>query len=487
MQSGREHQDPFVTKVRDFLSAHKLAPVGEGIVVAVSGGADSVALLAVLRELATRKRKWRLTVAHLNHQLRDQADADADFVSELARKWSLDFEIGSCDVGSQARRLGLGIEEAGRNARYEFLTSVAAKCEASAVALGHTADDNVETVLHRIVRGTHLRGLAGIPVARPIGRGKARIIRPLLGCSREEVEAYCKRSGLAWRIDASNAATDYRRNFIRHKLLALLTDKLNMRAGQALTRLAASAGQVEDYLCEQASKVMASAVVENGPGQTAFEIGSLADTHGVLLGYVARLAMEAQGLSLGRVSSEQISTVAAMLSGAGPLAICLPGGYVARQTGGQVVIESAGAAPVAIAGPVPLRCPGDTDIGDGRVISCRLGPLNLTRFTENCRSKNTGVEMMDADQLSGPLTCRPRKAGDAFRPLGCGGGQSVGDFLTNQKAPQWLRDQVRCVSDELGIVYLAPMRIDERAKVTPQTVTVLEIAASDLARPKAGQ
>ena len=140
--------DPLVVEAGHFIDARDLVPAEARVVVAVSGGADSVALLAVLRELATEAgRNWLLVAAHLNHRLRAQADADADFVADLAGKWSLKCVVGSCDVASQSRRLGVGIEEAGRNARDEFLTSVAATHGASVVALGHTADDNVETVV----------------------------------------------------------------------------------------------------------------------------------------------------------------------------------------------------------------------------------------------------------------------------------------------------------------------------------------------------
>ena len=167
--------------VARFIDARRLIEPAGGVVVAVSGGCDSVALLAVLRELADRPGcKWQLTVAHLNHGLRKEADADAEFVAELADKWHMACVVERVDVAAEARRTGRGIEEAGRSLRYDFLSATAAKLAAACVAVGHHADDNVETVLSRILRGTHLRGLAGMPAIRKLQGCDIMLIRPLL-------------------------------------------------------------------------------------------------------------------------------------------------------------------------------------------------------------------------------------------------------------------------------------------------------------------
>jgi len=489
MPEAPYQRDSLVVKVDEFIGARCLIPAEARVVVAVSGGADSVALLAVLRELAAgANRKWELVVAHLNHRLRDQAAADADFVADLAKRWSLECVVGSRDVAGQARRLGVGVEEAGRDARYEFLASVAAERGAALVAVGHTADDNIETVLYRLVRGTHIRGLSGIPVARPLGLEGISLVRPLLSCTREEVESFCRRAGLTWRQDASNAETAYRRNFIRNELLPLLRTKLNARADEALTRLAAAAGQVEDYLTGIAARAMSAALVDDESGRTVLAVNALADQHELIRRYVARLALERQHVPEGRISTERIEALGEMLAGGGPRAVSLPGGWVAQRQRDRVTIAPARQDQAdQLVETVTLNCPGRTEIAPHCVISCRLIPFDRAGFESHCRNKVQGVELMDADQLCGPLTCRPRRPGDVFQPLGCGGRQSVGDFLTNQKVPRRLRRRTRCITDDLGIVYVAPFRIDERVRVTPRTVKVLQIVASDLASLQAAQ
>ena len=253
-----------------------------------------------------------------------------------------------------------------------------------------------------------------------------------------------------------------------------------MRADEALTRLASAAGQVEDYLIEVATQAMTAALAGDDSGRTILSITAVSGQPDMIRRYVARLAVERQGIPLGQISAERFGALAEMLAGAGPRAVSLPAGFVARRQRDQVIISPAQQSEAEQPEAVTLNCPGRTEVGRGRVISCRIEPLDRDSFDKHRLGKNEGVEFIDADQLSGPLTCRPRRPGDLFQPLGCGGRQSVGDFLTNQKVPRRLRERVRCICDGLGIIYVAPIRIDERVKVTPQTAKVLQIAGPGL-------
>jgi tRNA(Ile)-lysidine synthase len=252
--------EAFVREVGAFIDARSLLPPGAAVVVGVSGGADSAALLAVLRRLAAMPaRGYRLTAAHLNHALRPDAQADADFVADLARRWGIPCVVGRREVAAEARAAGQGIEQAAREARYEFLTQTAKAAGASHVAVAHHADDNVETILYRVVRGTHLRGLAGISASRGLGDSGIALVRPLLERKRVEIEEFCRAEALAWCADSTNADTSYRRNFIRHDLLPLLRSRLNRRADEALLRLAQAAAGAEDVLSSLARAALAGA------------------------------------------------------------------------------------------------------------------------------------------------------------------------------------------------------------------------------------
>ena len=242
-----DQHDPFVATVAAAIDAGPLIQPGSAVVVGVSGGADSVALLAVLRDLSTDpSRGYRLIVAHFHHGLRSQANQEEQFVAELAGRWGLPCQTCRGDVRAEAQRRREGTEVTGRRLRYEFLREVAGRHGASYVAVGHHADDQVETVLFRLFRGCHLRGAAGMRASRPLGEG-VLLVRPLLGVRGAEVEGYCRRRGLEWCRDASNADPAFRRNVIRHELLPLLRG-VSPQVDQAVLDLAAAAREAEDQL-----------------------------------------------------------------------------------------------------------------------------------------------------------------------------------------------------------------------------------------------
>jgi tRNA(Ile)-lysidine synthase len=223
-----------------------------GVLVAVSGGADSVALTRALGALKTTGR-GRLTIAHFNHGLRADAGQDAEFVAELAGRLELPIELGQADTGATARADGDGIEAAARSDRYRFLQSTAERIGARYVVTAHTADDQAETILHRIIRGTGIAGLAGMWRVRPLGDA-VTLMRPMLAVSRADVLAYLSYLGQTHREDPSNASHAHTRNRIRHSLLPLLKAHYNSEVMSALLRLGAAAGDAQriiDHLVDE--------------------------------------------------------------------------------------------------------------------------------------------------------------------------------------------------------------------------------------------
>lgn len=457
-----------------FIDDRRLIAPGDHVLVGVSGGCDSVALLGVLRTLAGRDgRRYRLTVAHLNHCLREGADADEQFVADMSRQWDIPCITDRRDAASEAKRIGGGVEQAARKLRYGFFRETADRVGAARVAVAHHADDNVETILHHILRGTHIRGLTGIPATRPLGRGGAMLVRPLLPLRRTEIQAYCRRNDLQWVTDETNRDTTYRRNFLRRELLPLLRDRINTRVDDALLRLGSAAGEVEDFISHQGAEAAGRAILAANGRRVVLDAKQLAREHPVLLAYVFRQVLEKLGVAMRRIDSGRLGELGELVSGKGPAAVALSGGFIARRQRGQIVIEVP-AEPVAM-GIVPLECPGRCDLGDGRQIVCETAPLEKQAFARHRRTNPPGVEMLDADQVNGPLIARPRRDGDAFVPLGAPGRQSVSNFLTNCKLPIALRERVICICDGSGIVYLAPLRIDDRLRVTDATRRVLRI------------
>ncbi len=302
-----------------FIARHGLLEAGQVVVVGVSGGADSVALAAALRLIG----RYVLHIAHIHHGIRADADGDADFVAELAEKWQTPFHLERIDTPSLARAERIGIEEAARTGRYEALSAIAARAGADAVAVAHHAGDQVETVLHRIVRGTHLRGLAGMTPKRKLNENLV-LIRPLLWAGREQIERFCRSEGLSWRTDHTNAEMDFTRNFIRHELLPLLRDRLNTRADDALLRLASAAGEAESVLSELAERLFERACRKRSDREIVLRTAPLKKAPALLAAMALRSALAAMDAPQQALGRERFDDLLAVLDGS-VTAVDLPG------------------------------------------------------------------------------------------------------------------------------------------------------------------
>ena len=479
MRQPDEHADPLVRRVARHVDANGLIAPRATVLAGVSGGADSVAMLSMLRTLSAEPgRAYHLTVAHLDHALREDSAADASWVADLARRWSLPCIVRRFDVGRLARRRRQGVEEAARAARLALFRGEAARIGAASVAVGHHADDNVETVFYRIVRGTHLQGLAGMAPSRRLAPNCA-LIRPMLCCTRSEIRAYGRRAALRWRTDPTNAQTAYRRNVIRHELLPLLREKLNPQADRALGRLASAARQAAAVLDNLAGEVLASSRLDEGPGRLALDVSALAEQQPAVTSAALRLALVRLGVPLRQVGAERMADLAEILSASGG-AVSLPGGFEARCRQGRLLLQRSGVPGERTDAnwpePIRLDLASTTALPDGRQITCRIEPHDRQAFAAHCLDPPAGTELLDADRIGGVLQCGPRREGERFHPLGAPGRQTVGQFLTNLKVHPAARREVVCVRDVRGIVYLAPLRIDERVKVTQATRRILRIA-----------
>ncbi|MFN8857863.1 MAG: tRNA lysidine(34) synthetase TilS, partial [Planctomycetaceae bacterium] len=231
---------PVTQAVENFLRAR--AQPGERWLAAVSGGADSVALLAVLRSLLPPER---LVAAHLNHQLRGaESDDDAAWVVQLCHTWNVPLVQECRPVATLSAEWGVGLEEGARRVRYDFLQQTALQQRCRVVALAHTATDQAETVLHHLLRGTGLAGLQGIPAERPLGR-ECTIVRPLLDVTRGDITAYLQNLGQDFRTDSSNLTLEATRNRLRRELLPHLRAEYNPQIDRALVRLAHQAAEAQ--------------------------------------------------------------------------------------------------------------------------------------------------------------------------------------------------------------------------------------------------
>lgn len=287
---GRRH--PFIVRLCEAISAHQLLASGSRAVVGVSGGADSVALLHALAALAPQRR-WRLLAVHVDHQLRDGSGEDARFVQQLAERLGVPSAVERRDVTAACRAGGWSLEDGARRLRHEALRDAARRFSASAIALAHTADDQAETVLLRLLRGTGLTGLAAMAPKRVWG--DVAVIRPLLGISRGEVVAYLESAGMRWREDPSNTDRRFARNKVRHELLPAL-EAFNPSICDALRQLADQSRADSDFLDAQAKRHRSRVLKPSGPGRVRVRLSVLRRLAPALQRQLIRDAVElAQG------------------------------------------------------------------------------------------------------------------------------------------------------------------------------------------------
>jgi tRNA(Ile)-lysidine synthase len=448
---------------------HSLFPRGARVLVALSGGPDSVALLHVLREL---ERRGELTVAgvgHFNHQLRGaEADADEQFCRDLARTWSTVVVVDRADVAAEAERAGRSIEDAARSLRYAFLERAAGDVNAEVIAVGHTLDDQAETLLLRLIRGSGSRGLAGIRPRAGV------VVRPLLEISRDDLREYARRYALPFREDASNHDVRIPRNRVRHELLPLLRE-YSTGIVPLLARAAATARADEEYLEQRAIESATSIVLRKERG-IELDAAALRALPAALAARVARRALETTTADrfIGYQHIERLLELADAPDGS---LAALPGQYAMRQ-GGAIVLGAPTDVPFSNSFCFPLSIPGEVALGPWAVSAQRI---------ENADGLKTpparGAEAVVAsDLLDCPLTVRTRRRGDRFRPLGMGGrGRKLQDFFVDRKVARVERDQVPLVVDRNDrIVWVVGHSVAEDFRITEPRRGVILLKARRL-------
>jgi len=300
------------------------------VLIAVSGGADSVALVRALEELRPPDAPGRLILAHFNHRLRGaESDADQAFVEQLARYLEFDFILGSPDRDLGGAHQGKGLEGAAREARYEFLIGAAAGAGARYIATAHTADDQVETVLHNVLRGTGLAGLAGIPGTRRVSE-MTTLVRPLLGFSRNNVVAYLQSLEQPYRDDSTNQLEDFTRNRIRLMLLPLLEQEFNPRVREALLRLGAISAEA-DKLIREMVETKAEQVIRTIAGGIEIDLEPLGRESDSVVQYLLLDAWRNLNWPQQDMSYEKWREVAALTRANQDSTIVLPGGVRAER------------------------------------------------------------------------------------------------------------------------------------------------------------
>ena len=462
-------------KVLSFINEKKLVSRYEKLVVAVSGGVDSVCLLYILASLR-KQLEIDLHIAHLNHQLRGKdSAADARYVSTLAKRLGIPATIATQDVKAYQKQRRLSLEEAAREVRYSFLAEVAAKVGAAKVAAGHTASDHTETMLMHLIRGSGMRGLRGLaPVSRlKVSGGSLTVIRPLLELSREETSEYCRAHNLKPRLDASNLSTEPLRNKVRLHLLPQLR-KYNPQIDQALLRLSRTAADDLDFIAKEARRFIDSNVKTNKDSVVIKKKELLALPPG-LQRQILRSAIESLLGSLKDIEADHIEDIIEALEKPVGKVIGLPFGvnFLIEYDRYVLATASTSLCPFpTLGGEATLKIPGKTLCSDWAITAA------VEKRPESKVLKDKVDDFsacFDFEKTGKALTVRARRPGDRFQPLGMAQPKKLNVFMIDARIPQTWRRSIPLVCSGDDIVWVVGYRINERFKVRPDTKTVLRL------------
>jgi len=483
------------SKVIDIIRRYNLISPEEIVVVGVSGGADSVCLLHVLA-------KWqkglgiKLHVAHLNHRLRGvESEADAKYVSNLAGSLGIPITIDRQDVAAYRIERNLSVEEAARELRYAFLAKVAREVGANRIAVGHTRDDQVETILMHLLRGTGITGLCGLAPCSPMvydseemsepasplslraKRSNLLVIRPLLDITREETASYCQERQLDPRIDSSNRSLSFFRNRLRLQLLPLLR-QYNPNVDQALLRLADIAKEDNAFLKQQASELWDE--VARQENNTIYldrkQIASLpiALQRQLLRAAVTKLAGDTRD-----IEASHIEAARSLINKPVGKRVSLPHGFICQ--GGYDELVIAGEAKQSqlppcpfppLPGEFPLKVPGKTVFPGWKVVAS-VGAASFP--LPDILSQSNLVADFDLHNTGAELFVRQRRSGDKFQPLGMNMPKKLHEFMVDAKIPRSWRGHIPIVCSPQQIIWVVGWQIDDRVKITEASEEILRL------------
>jgi tRNA(Ile)-lysidine synthase len=446
-------------EVRRFILDRDLLPADGRLLLAVSGGPDSTALLLILARLAKNLR-LSLGAAHFDHGLRgaDAAQREAAFVRDLAGSLGVPFFAGAGDVRALAKTRHLSLEAAARHARYEYLASVAEREGYGAVATGHTAADQAETVLLHLVRGAGLDGLAGMSprTSWPISGTDLALLRPLLALSRQQTLAYCAAAGVTPLEDETNVSPQFHRNRVRHELLPLLR-QLNPGIDDALVRLADAAAEDVAYLRSVASEALLSPAT----GASGLSLRLLREWPASPRRHALRLAFAAVAGDAQELVQRHLQALERLvLAGRTGDQLDLPRGVNAILHRDALELRCGGPTGALPEEPVTLAVPGES----------RIGPI-IASASPAAPSSGQWTEI-DAEAAADSLCLRRRQPGDRFQPLGMAQDKKLQDFFTDAHVPRDARDAVPLFVSSRGIVWTGGLRIADWAKPRAGAPTV---------------
>lgn len=475
----------FLRLMHHHVEQQSLLPESGPVIVGVSGGIDSMVLLDSLHRLVEDgKYDLELHIAHLNHKIRGQADDDAAAVEAIAHSYNLPCTVEACDVEAIMAEQSGSLEEVARRERYAFFQRACLKTGAKHVAVGHHADDNAETILHRIVRGTGLRGLGGIRAVRQLdSETDLLLIRPLLRFTRKQIEEYAAQQGLAFREDHTNFDREQTRNRIRHDILPMLARDINPRVSEALVRLGEQAQWAEDYLRQTARRMLETLIVSRTDQELRLNAKALQSKSRIVQAEIVRYAILWFEIGEQAMGFEHLVSILDLIADpASGKQLKLPEGLLVTKRYDRLIFTRPTPQPREDIWPeIALHVPGETRLVARRIeLQCTIEDGGYKELQDWLPHRTPRTEWLDCDQVRLPLVVRPPVPGQRFWPLGAPGSKKVSDFFTGKKVDPSDRERAAIVCDQLGPIWVVGYRIDDRVKVTRATRRLLKMSARKL-------
>ncbi|KHE93841.1 MAG: tRNA lysidine(34) synthetase TilS [Candidatus Scalindua rubra] len=475
-------------QVADVIREYSLFSANDRILLGVSGGPDSVALLSLIHNTNRINPPYsEIFIAHLNHSIRGrESDEDEQFVVTLAEKYGVSLITEKRGIREIAGERKISLEEAARDERYRFFESTAEKLCANVIAVGHNADDNAETILHRIIRGTGIAGVSGIRPKRKLTPiSTISLVRPLLFTWRKDIIAYLKGKNLSYRVDSTNIEKDKLRNRIRMELIPHLEKNYNAKIKKSLVTLGETAVQNCDYL-EAKANVLFEEVLINKEAETevlagvvniVLDIYKLKKSPRILQQMIIKKAIIQLDTPLKKLSYKNYKNILNILNSRKTsvnnsvkeyLNVTIEGNEL-RLSKNRYCAEGN-----PVISETEIKIPGETELVD---MNCRVKTEIRERkndFLEKFKqNKTSDEEAVDFDKVSMPLTVRTRRLGDRFQPLGSQGLKKIKDFFIDNKVPVMERDTVPIVTMNGKPIWVVGFRIDDRVRVSEETTNLL--------------
>lgn len=472
--------DKLSFRIFNTVKKYHLMKPHDSIIIGVSGGPDSVALVKILHAINSAKNlSLSLSLAHLNHQLRGKSsEEDAQFVQKLSNDLSLPFILKSVNIQKIATEAKRSIEETARRERYAFFMESAKKYNASAVVLGHTADDNTETLLHRIIRGTGTLGLGGIPLKRPLASDSpVQVVRPLLFIWRKEIIDYLVKSQCNYRKDASNDEPIYLRNKIRLELLPFLENQYNPNIKNLLLQLCQILNLHNEFFVTEAKKILASSAAEKKHDSYIIDSRCLTQHPRILQYFVLREILNILQVSLNEIAYDHYTKILDEILRKGKgRHFQLPAKLSLWYEHGMLHFQK---------NPLPLQSmpflethlqiPGTTPVHPLGHLVVKISDMQNFSLETYKKHKTKDEEILDLHRITLPLSIRMRKAGDRISPLGTQGRKKLKDIFVDKKIPVQERDAIPIIVMNNQPVCAMGVCIDNKVKVTASTKKIVTL------------